>query len=36
MTVAQVRKEMSVNPLDWVETTSTLPQQHIIVFQKRS
>jgi SAM-dependent methyltransferase len=35
MTEAQVRKEMSVHPLDWVETIGTLPQQHIIVFQKR-
>ena len=36
MTEAQVRKEMSVHPLDWVETIGTLPQQHIIVFRKRS
>lgn len=35
MTEAQVRKEMSVHPLNWVETISTLPQQHIIVFRKR-
>lgn len=35
MTEAQVRKEMSVHPLDWVETIGTLPQQHIIVFRKR-
>jgi ubiquinone/menaquinone biosynthesis C-methylase UbiE len=36
MTEAQVRKEMSIHPLDWVETIGTLPQQHIIVFRKRS
>ena len=36
MTEAQVRKEMSVHPLDWLETISTLPQQHIIVFRKRT
>ncbi len=35
MTEAQVRKEMSIHPLDWVETIGTLPQQHIIVFRKR-
>lgn len=34
MTEAQVRKEMSIHPLDWVETIGTLPQQHIIVFRK--
>ena len=36
MTEAQVRKEMSIHPLDWVETIGTLPQQHIIVFRKKS
>ncbi len=36
MTEAQVRKEMSIHPLDWVETISTLPQQHIIVFRKQT
>jgi SAM-dependent methyltransferase len=36
MTEAQVRKEMNVHPLDWVETIGTLPQQHIIVFRKKS
>ncbi|MEK7781499.1 MAG: class I SAM-dependent methyltransferase [Verrucomicrobiota bacterium] len=35
MTEAQVRKEMNIHPLDWVETIGTLPQQHIIVFRKR-
>ena len=36
MTEAQVRKEMSPHPLEWVETISTLPQQHIIVFRRKS
>ena len=36
MTEAQVRKEMNPHPLDWVETIHTLPQQHIIVFRKKS
>ena len=35
MTEAQVRKEMSVQPLEWVETIETLPQQHVIVFRKK-
>ena len=35
MTEAQVRKEMRVQPLDWVETIGTLPQQHMIVFRKK-
>ena len=35
MTEAQVRKEMSVHPLEWMETISTLPQQHVIVFRKK-
>ncbi|MSU60109.1 MAG: class I SAM-dependent methyltransferase [Pedosphaera sp.] len=35
MTEAQVRKEMAAQPLEWVETIATLPQQHIIVFRKK-
>ncbi len=35
MSEAQVRREMSVHPLEWVETIAKLPQQHIIVFRKR-
>ena len=35
MTEAQVRKEMAVQPLEWVETIETLPWQHIIIFKKR-
>lgn len=33
-TEAQVRKEMAVFPLVWVETLEVLPLQHIIVFRK--
>jgi ubiquinone/menaquinone biosynthesis C-methylase UbiE len=36
MSEAQVRKEMSVHPLEWVETIATLPQQHVMVFRKKS
>ena len=36
MTEAQVRKEMSVQTLEWRETISVLPRQHIIIFQKKS
>src|SRR5205809_6458720 len=32
MTEAQVRKEMSLQPLKWQETIETLPWQHIIIF----
>ena len=34
MTESQVRKEMAVQPLEWVETLKMLPRQHIIVFRK--
>lgn len=34
MTESQVRKEMSLFPLTWVETLDVLPIQHIIVFRK--
>ena len=35
MSEAQVRKEMSVHPLEWVETVGVLPQQHMIMFRKK-
>jgi SAM-dependent methyltransferase len=35
MTEAQVKKEMAVLPLEWVETIGVLPRQHIIVFRKK-
>jgi len=34
MTEPQVKKEMAVLPLRWVETIEVLPRQHIIVFRK--
>ncbi len=36
MTTAQVRTEMALHPLDWVEVVDTLPRQHILVFRKRA
>lgn len=36
MSEAQVRKEMSLHPLVWVETIESMPQQHIIVFQRKT
>jgi len=35
MTEAQVRKEMAVQPLQWVETIEVLPRQHIIIFKRK-
>ncbi|HTD86056.1 MAG TPA: methyltransferase domain-containing protein [Candidatus Binatia bacterium] len=35
MTEAQVRKEMSLHPLEFRETIGVLPRQHIIIFQKK-
>lgn len=35
MTVAQLRKEMALHPLEWKETIDVLPRQHIIVFKKK-
>ena len=34
MTEEQVKKEMTVQNLEFVETISTLPQQHVIIFRK--
>src|SRR5258705_4831269 len=36
MSEGQVKKENAVQPLEWVETISVLPWQHIIVFKKRA
>jgi protein-L-isoaspartate O-methyltransferase len=36
MTEAQVRKEMSVQPVEWSETIEVLPRQHIIIFRKKA
>ena len=35
MSERQVRKEMAVHPVRWTETTSVLPWQHVIVFEKK-
>lgn len=35
MTEAQVRKEMALHPVEWVETLKLLPRQHVIVFRKK-
>lgn len=35
MSVAQVKKEMAVFPLDYVDTNGVLPRQHIVTFAKR-
>jgi len=35
MSETQVKKEMTLHPLDWVETLKVLPWQHIIVFKKK-
>ena len=34
MTQDQVRREISVHPLVWVETLDLLPRQHIVIFRK--
>ena len=36
MSVAQVRREMAIFPLRWVETNETLPRQHILIFRKQA
>jgi hypothetical protein len=33
MTEAQVRKEAGVHALEWVNTLSTLPWQHLVIFR---
>ena len=35
MSEVQVRKEMSVQPLEWVETITILPWQHVVVFRNK-
>jgi hypothetical protein len=34
MSQLQVMKEATPHPLEWVETISVLPRQHIMVFKK--
>lgn len=36
MSEAQVKKEMTAQPLDYAETVRTLPRQHLIIFRKRA
>src|SRR5690606_16454936 len=36
MAEKQVRKEMSVHELKWVETIDVLPRQHIIIFETQA
>lgn len=36
MTQRQVRQEMQAVGLDWCETKTVLPQQHLMIFQKQS
>jgi predicted methyltransferase len=36
MTEAQVKKEMTAQPLDYVTTVRTLPRQHVIIFRKKT
>lgn len=36
MTEAQIKREMAAQPLDYVETVSTLPRQHLVIFRKRA
>ena len=35
MAEAQVRKEMLLQPLEWIETSEILPRQHVIIFRKK-
>ncbi|MSU70705.1 MAG: class I SAM-dependent methyltransferase [Opitutaceae bacterium] len=36
MSEAQLKLEMTVQPLEFVETVRTLPRQHLIIFRKRA
>jgi SAM-dependent methyltransferase len=36
MTEAQVRLEMTAQPLEYVKTINSLPRQHLIIFKKRA
>ena len=36
MSEAQLKKEMAIHPeLEWVETKTMLPQQHLIIFRRK-
>ena len=34
MTEEQVKREMALHPLEWVETLRVLPRQHILIFRR--
>lgn len=36
MSEAQVRREAALLPLEWVETSRSLPWQHVIIFRKKT
>jgi len=35
MTVAQLRKEMALQPLEWKKSIEILPRQHVVIFTKK-
>lgn len=35
MSEAQIKREASIFPLEWEQTVSTLPWQHVVIFRKR-
>lgn len=35
MSEAQVKREMTPWPLEWVQTLSTLPRQHVLIFRRK-
>jgi precorrin-6B methylase 2 len=35
MTETQIRREAAAHPLEWVQTVTTLPRQHLVIFRKR-
>lgn len=36
MTEAQVRREMAVHPLEYMNTKEELPRQHLMLFRKKA
>ncbi len=34
MSEKQVKREMGPHPLRWIETVSSLPRQHVIIFER--
>lgn len=35
MSEAQIRREATAHPLEWEQTVTTLPRQHLVIFRKR-